>query len=76
MPSKTKKLNIFDEAGSKVFLLRSLYFCFIVQILVKKSYFGLNALLCSHIALHTRFKSADNGFLIVIITHISFDILP
>ena len=68
---RTKK-----EAGSKVFLLRPLYFCFIGLILVKKSYFGLNELLCSHIALHIRLKSEDNGFLIAIITHISFDILP
>ena len=69
-------MNKNREAGSKVFLLRPHNFCFIGQILVKKSYIGLNELLCSHIALHIRLKSEDNGFLIAVITHILFNILP
>ena len=47
-------------AGAKVFLLRSLCFCFIGKILVKKWYFGLYEFLCSLITLHIRSISTDN----------------
>ena len=64
------------EAGSKVFLLRPLYFCFIGKTLVKEWAFGLYEFLCSLITLHIRSISTDNRPARAVVAHFSGNILP